>query len=273
MAIRLDLSAQLPDDYRDLFWHEFLASRGRGISLAAHFPWLLDPPAGTTFVALRDGDRLLGGLTLRPCSQALMALGLVCMEASCRGKGLGKALLQAALAEVDQRGHEATVLWTRQPAIYRGLGFEVRDSSCRLAIEGWHRDASLPVQVGAWPDTDEVATPARGLPPYALEAQRIRHPEGAAVIALRDPLGLQVVEQSGDPELALAALRAWAPESWRVHSTSRDAPWVRTLVEAIRMSPGLSVSVAEDALQMWRPHPQRPGGQQAPASWPLLDRF
>lgn len=274
MTMRLHLSAQLPDDYRALFWHEFMTSRRRGISLATHFPWLLDPHSGALFLTMRDGERLLGGLTLLPRSSSLMALGLVCIDASCRGQGLGSCLLQAAMAEVDNRGHDATVLWTRQPAFYESLGFKGHDSSCRLTVDGWQRDSSTSVDVRPWPDGSKNTVPARGLPPFAVAAYRLgQAADGASVIVIQDAFGLQVVEHCGDVGLAQDMLRAWAPERWRMHATSADAPLVRALLAATPAAPGLSIALTPETLQMWRPHPARASQLTPPAPWGLLDRL
>jgi GNAT superfamily N-acetyltransferase len=51
------------------------------------------------------------------------------VTAACRGRGVGAALLEEALAECDRRGVDAVVLWPtpRSRALYERHGFRVRD--------------------------------------------------------------------------------------------------------------------------------------------------
>ncbi len=63
----------------------------------------------------------------------------VLLDAPLRGQGLGRALIEEAVAEVDAAGHGLTVLTTFSDLrfaarIYRSLGFEIVDSK---AHEHW----------------------------------------------------------------------------------------------------------------------------------------
>ncbi len=77
-------------------------------------------PGQDRFWALREGDRLVGSVSIdggEKESAGAAHLRWFIMEASCQGKGLGRALIDDALAFVRAAGYPACYLWT-----FAGLG-------------------------------------------------------------------------------------------------------------------------------------------------------
>ena len=258
-----EYSAHLPPAYAALLWDTFFTQRGRGLSLTAHLPWMDTPAPGLAFATLSEGDTLLAGLTVRPCGDLTAAVGLVCVRADQRGKGLSRMLLEQALTCVDEGGFNATTLWTGKPRVYESQGFRALDESLLCDVRDLPpREAA--VQARSWPDAQEVGSKDRGLPPYALHGLRFCSDRAAALV-VQDPLGVSVAEWQGSDDAVVALLRAVMPARWRLQALGSD-----TLPQALAAN-GATLNITPQALQMWRARP----GQPLPPLPPLrlLDRI
>src|SRR6218665_3868352 len=134
--LALTVDDQPSQDYADLVWEVFFASRGRGLHLTRHFPGLDRVLPGQWFTLAKVGDTVAGGLCVREARDAtgrVGSLGLVCVAPSFRGQGISAALLQRAIAEARKRGLAALRLWTGKPGVYQGHGFVIADD----ALYGW----------------------------------------------------------------------------------------------------------------------------------------
>jgi GNAT superfamily N-acetyltransferase len=254
--------ATLEPRFAALAWDVFFAERGRGISLERHFPWLGNG-TGQHFAYLKEDDELVAGLCIREVAAAkLMAatIGLVCVRADRRGQGLGRYLLDASLQVLDERGVEATTLWTGKPEVYQSQGFKLDDAGLLLHVDGWHPASRAKATVSDWPDSLDN----RGLPPYAVGGQRLRM-DGAEAVVLTDHRGCAVAEWQGDEDAVIALLAATMPARWRLHSLVGD-----TLPTRLARR-GATIQTEAMRLQMWRWHP----GQKKRAVPPLrvLDRI
>jgi ribosomal protein S18 acetylase RimI-like enzyme len=110
---------------------------------AAELTEIVESPATTLFVA-RDGDRVVGSLTL---AVFRLPTGLrawiedVVVDGAARGQGIGELLNQAALAEAARLGCR-TVDLTSRPSreaanrLYQRLGFERRDTNVYRIVIG-----------------------------------------------------------------------------------------------------------------------------------------
>ena len=147
--------ARLPDDVpavRGLF-REYAA--GLGIDLCfqnfeaelAGLPGAYAPPAGRLLVAEVDGD-LVGCAALRPQAPGVCELKRLYVRPAFRGRGLGRRLLEALLAEAVAAGYREAVFDTLQSmtealALYRSLGFRQTEPYNEHPVCGtlWFRKA------------------------------------------------------------------------------------------------------------------------------------
>lgn len=128
--------ARLPDEVppvRALF-EEYAA--GLGFSLCFQnfdaelggLPGAYAPPAGRLLVAEADGE-LVGCVALRPHKPGICELKRLYVRQAYRGRGLGRRLLEALLAEAVAAGYREAVFDTVESmkealALYRTFAFE-----------------------------------------------------------------------------------------------------------------------------------------------------
>ena len=84
--------------------------------------------SGGMFSVLTDGDRVVGTVAVVPTSPSAVEIKRVYLDASLRGKGLGRKLVEHAMAWAVERGHTRATLWsdvhfTRSHGMYERLGF------------------------------------------------------------------------------------------------------------------------------------------------------
>jgi GNAT superfamily N-acetyltransferase len=127
---------------------EFIAARGRSVSLGARFPFLFEAANARNILLIRDGQTIAAALVTRPCiwvdggkNHDAAMIGMVWTEPAQRGKGLASRLLEYA-AEVLKNDADFAVLWTAQPDFYARLGWIPRDDARFGEIEGSGRARS-----------------------------------------------------------------------------------------------------------------------------------
>jgi ribosomal protein S18 acetylase RimI-like enzyme len=147
--------ARLPDEVpavRGLF-REYAA--GLGIDLCfqdfdaelAGLPGAYAPPSGRLLVAEVDGGPV-GCVALRPQAPGVCELKRLYVRPAYRGRGLGRRLLEALLAEAIAAGYREAVFDTLQSmteavALYRSLGFRETEPYNEHPVCGtlWFRKA------------------------------------------------------------------------------------------------------------------------------------
>jgi len=132
-----------------LMHEEFIASRGRSLSLLERFPAAFAQP-DATLLAAREGERMVAALLMRPFAwrtpQGVLRgvmIGMVCTHREHRGKGLGSALMAEA-ARLLQGRADFGVLWTTQPDFYRRLGWVPADCGVLGRMQG---EGAAPVMI------------------------------------------------------------------------------------------------------------------------------
>ena len=105
----------------------------------------------SVFEEKRDGS-LVGVCALHVCWEDLAEVRSLAVDKAYQGKGIGSALVQAALEEAGVLGIRRVFTLTYQPVFFQKLGFEIVDK------------ATLPQKVWAecircvkFPDCDEIA--------------------------------------------------------------------------------------------------------------------
>lgn len=95
--------------------------------------FLVDHPDFTLFVATDEGNRIVGMLTLTCCHTLACSkywIEDVVVDEVCRGKGVGRALVKAAVQHTKKREEKSAIYLTSNPsrvsarALYRSEGFE-----------------------------------------------------------------------------------------------------------------------------------------------------
>lgn len=249
-AVAFEFGTSLPAAYKDLLWEVFFAQRGRGISLAEHFPELTIEHSRLWCAFLHADGELLAGLVvkLQPISKSAHVglIGLVCVQPAVRGRGLSTLLLQHTLDRLAAMGLAGVTLWTGKPGVYAKLGFKHDDPALFGTVSDLPRRAQA-LQMQPWPDRQERTGANRGLPPYAWYAQRISTAEGSAsAIVIYDAAGAALAEWSGTDQAVADLLQSAMPSRWRFNALLGDQ------LPGVLASAGARVQLVPTLLQMWK---------------------
>lgn len=246
--LRLLVHDAAPPAFASLCWEVFFASRGRGVSMQAHFPWL-GMPGQACFVTLWSGAGVLAGCAIRFIADATGqrragAVGLVCVDARHRGLGHSTRVLEHALALAASLGLADLVLWTNQPGVYARHGFRPDDDAVlgTITMPPAATGVELALEQGNWPDTGDL----RGLPPFATRGVRWRTPAASAIVLQGADAPILAEWTGADGDVA-ALLRQAMPSSWRLNARADD-----TLPHALAAQ-GCGVDLAPASLRMIRP--------------------
>lgn len=173
-----------PAGFASLCWRVFFESRGRGVSMQAHFPWLA-VPRQAFFVTLRSGEDVLAGCAVRLIADRTGqwragAIGLVCVDTRHRGEGHSTRVLERAREHADRMGLVDLVLWTNHPGLYERHGFRPDDNALfgTISAPAGAATGELDIERSAWPAPGDK----RGLPPFASRAVRWQSRAASAIV-------------------------------------------------------------------------------------------
>lgn len=209
----------VPAALQDLIWAEFFASRGRGISLPVHAPWLINGKDVRSITAT-DCDGLAGGLVIKDhCTfdQAPVAMiGFVCVHPAKRGRHHSRLLLQSAIENARERGMGGVVLWTKTPQVYRYFGFrnDPRDIFVQFASLGSVQNRRVEK---AFTELD-----GRGLPAFATTAYKLSGTM-ASVTILTTATGRTVAEWAGPDSEVIDLLSSETAAPVSINALSADS--------------------------------------------------
>jgi GNAT superfamily N-acetyltransferase len=265
-SIAVDITSHAPSGYRDLMWDVFFASRMRGVSITAHFPWF---DTGKCFFAIvRAGDQVVGGLSVKPvkrgpAGQFASIVGLVCVASAHRGRGYSTLALRSAIDHSADLGSSDVVLWTGKPEVYEKLGFQLDDSAAfgTVRMPTYLGEFKATATRSIWPDAGDT----RGLPPFAEKAYRWSTPSASAVI-VHDSAGPILAEWHGADESVIQLLSQTMPSEWRINTLVHD-----TLPESLQRA-GATVALRPLNLQMIL-NQRTKTGEPYPYRLRLLDRI
>lgn len=243
-----------------MVWDTFFVSRGRGLSLEQHFPWLGTSTAGCWYVIAQTEGSVVGGLCVRHtpgAGPAIASLGLVCVAPEHRGRGLSKALLKRAIREAGSHDLSALRLWTGKPGVYQGLGFAHADKALFGIVARpeacANRSGAMPYNE-AWPDNQDLN--CLGLPPFARSGRRWRTAD-ASLLTLEDAEGTLVAEWAGTNEAVAMLMERVLPKHARLNALEGDE------LPAILQQRGWRCELSESRLQMVLPL----SGDRTPLQW------
>jgi amino-acid N-acetyltransferase len=97
------------------------------------------------FMVAEDDDRVRGCCALEVIWADLSEVKSLAVDAQCRGKGMGKALVQAVVAKASHLGVTRVFALTLEPEFFTRLGFGLVDRST-LPMKVWRDCARCPKQ-------------------------------------------------------------------------------------------------------------------------------
>ncbi len=221
------ISLGVPESARRLFWEVFFASRGRGIDLDAHFPWM-SCNQNVFCVEIKDSsgaDEALAALVVRTLSVGPDAcaglIGLVCVDEAWRGKGLASGLMSSAIELGESQNMAALILWTQKPDVYVGQGF-VTDELDRFGYVESAPEQRIKMEYAThdWPGSD-VGETKRGIPPFASRGQVISN-DRASLVVFSAKAGLSVVEWVGGRKDVVDLMMASLPNRYSINIAEGD---------------------------------------------------
>ncbi|MDR0188780.1 GNAT family N-acetyltransferase [Pseudomonas yamanorum] len=208
------ISSGVPESARQLFWEVFFSSRGRGIDLLTHFPWM-SCVEKVSCVEIKDSsvsDETIAALVIRTLDVSkdvsVGLIGLVCVDEKSRGKGLASSLMSSAIKFGEHQNLAALILWTQKPEVYTGQGFitDERDRFGHIQLMQEQR-STLAYTTRDWPDSSYAGEAERGLPPFATGGQMISS-ENAGIIVLVAGGGLSIADWFGREKDVVDLIRA-----------------------------------------------------------------
>lgn len=264
---------ETPDAFRHLAWQVFFASRGRGVSLDAHFPWLRGGGYDDRSWLLEADKQPAAMLCTRRGTNSgvnFYAVGLVCTAPAFERRGFATCLLQAALEEI---GSDVPVLlWTSQHAFYERFGFTLADPSvvatCTFPTSA--RTAAAIWQRNDWCAEDRYSScfgGQRGLPTFVTELERWQSVwDPAASLVLRGG-AMPIVLELAASEESVPALLSEIGVPLLMLNLPRPVP----LIDRLRAA-GVAIDARSTAIAMWRPGLIDCGALKS-LDISLLDRF
>lgn len=282
-TIRAIPARHMPNHFRDLAWRTFFRDRARGVSLEAHFPWLIDPAAQASVIAASINDAAAamlvvrdGTVTIDAVRYTVAAFGLVCTDPVWRGQGLASTLIDKAIAKAATRA-DIALLWTRQTAFYERLGFSTADPMVTgIAVVPALPPTLLARREVRFEDSSmgkgAVFTGRRGIPPFVERIRVFEACAGDAAIAIGEVASGDLpvfLGWNGNPELVLDLIIGLDMAQIRWNGTDHDL----LAIAAIRR--GFALDLKPVGLAMWRALSGRapPLTRLADMVVPLLDRF
>lgn len=266
---------------------EFIASRGRSVSLATRFASAFGEPEAGLIVA-REAAQIVAAALLRPFNWLTAQgtrrgamIGMVWVQRERRGGGLGSAIMSEAARLLRERA-EFGVLWTAQPAFYLRLGWMAADCGVLGRMQGagdsapmtaGEFDALVPrIHAARESQADERIERSiacyRSLPPPASSSEALLDAGAYAVVGRLEGTAY-VNEIGGDgagyPQLEQALRRRYRDVVLNLKRGSAAHRWFES-------RPGIAWSA--QSLAMWLPG-SRDLDPDGPAHWyiPFLDRI
>jgi N-acetylglutamate synthase-like GNAT family acetyltransferase len=253
-SLRLSISRGVPAAAQELIWDVFFVSRHRGISLSAHFPWIVNnfdviciTIESTNCVA---SNEVVGALVIKPAHMedvgVIGMLGLVCVNETFRRKGISSLLLSKAINVGEAKGWRALVLWTNQPGVYLRHGFSVDSNDLFGKVQNPLNTPCANVKFSPTKWHAKGDTPDRGIPAFANSIDLITASQ-ATLTVLRTNTGLSVAEWTGNEKFVVQLIECALPVHWWLNVAENDP-----VLSELR-SRGFSMDLHPGSFRMIRP--------------------
>jgi len=265
-----------PPPFLNLAWHIFFSSRGRGVSMDAHFPWLKAGGRDDRTWCIEEMGQPAAMLVMRKgviqdeegAAIDFHAIGLVCTAPAFGKRGFASRLVEVALKSAGDG--TPVLLWTSQHDFYARFGFQLIDPTLMVACEFANGSQTAAVERTDWQREERYSAcfgGPRGLPAFVEGAQRTWswvHPKASFILSTGHIPSM--LDMDAPTETAAEAIAALGIERM-VLNMPRETPLLAALKER-----GARVVPRPTDIAMWRP------GRFDPlmiGRWdiPLLDRF
>ncbi|MBY4706682.1 MULTISPECIES: GNAT family N-acetyltransferase [Ralstonia] len=215
----------VPPAARALIWKVFFSSRGRGIDLPMHYPWIGDRARSTSILINKDGssEESAAAATLvikeetLPDVGTVGLVGLVCVDDAFRGSGLSHQLLSAATNFGKEKPYVCLVLWTNKPNVYVRHGFTV-DSHDRYGTvrkrAATGRDGLLCHDVTGITVEDKSS---QGIPAFAQSVVAFSI-QTASITVLQTRQGCTLIEWAGNWDAIFQLIDQTLPDEWNLNA-------------------------------------------------------
>lgn|GEM_PF-520927 len=224
----------LPSHAQALAWNVFFQSRGRGIDLLTHYPWV-DDTASITSIVVETGagneKAAVAALVLKqeslPDGRNIGLVGLVCVSPEFRGRQLSSRLLSAAAEVARNKSLDALVLWTNKPDVYINHGFAV-DSEDRYVMVSSRAEDGIARTFRPDPAGIEATDRSdRGVPAFATRVL-VFDSGDASITVLPAMQGYTLADWTGDWEAVFQLIERVLPDRWNL-----NAPAGSTIFDAL----------------------------------------
>lgn len=206
---------------------EFVAGRGRAISLAERFPAAFAPAASKDLRVLRPDGRIAACLLVQRFDWMAdgvlfrgAMIGMVYTAPECRGQGFARRLLEGTIAELRTEGRDFAVLWSSLAGYYERLGWRRADCSRFGVLE---RSGAI----GPAPHADP-----RALAPATLEGLEALRTRLLHRRVVRAPVAYRSLPLPAERLCCTRAGRGSGREAYILYGVRADAVFIYELLGA-----------------------------------------
>ncbi|WP_299827077.1 GNAT family N-acetyltransferase [Pseudomonas sp.] len=237
-------TAGVPAPSRTLLWNVFFASKGRGISLPVHFPWM-DNNENVVCIGLYDAEPenkqvIIATLIIKIISMAddryIGLIGLVCVAEGWRGNGFSNRLMSEAIEHGKKINLDALLLWTQLPEIYTRHGFISNvQEMFGTAEQKCVNTCKVIYSTDVWPDLLSTKK-QQGLPPFAKTGKLIRSELASIVVLETQNKGITLAKWQGKNSDVVDLLMSSLPNKWSFNVLESDGIIVELLERNFEIS-------------------------------------
>lgn len=223
-VLKVIVTSGVPESVRILLWDVFFFSRGRGLSLTVHFPWL-DNPSDVFCVSIpspefSDARKIIAALVIKKVSisdRRIGLVGLVCVAEEWRGKSLSSRLILEATKLACTIELDALVLWTQKPDVYISQDFVVDSQEFFCQVDNKKiRKLELTFASEVWPDLSAIGN-QQGLPSFAKSGRRVSTKDASAIVVDGQNGSVTLVDWAGKVKDVVDLIEISLPSKWGVN--------------------------------------------------------
>lgn len=224
-SLQYSVHRGVPRAAQTLIWKVFFSSRGRGIDLPTHYPWI-DTETGVTSVLIsqdvrNEAQSTAAALVIKEATslntETVGLVGMVCVDKAFRGQGLSHKLLAVATEVGKEQSYRSLILWTNKPDVYARHGFAV-DSHDRYGPVWKHPAANEDrgfCHNLAGITVEDRST--RGVPAFAKSVLTFGN-HAASITVLPTMQGYTLAEWTGEWDAIFQVVEQILPENWNLNA-------------------------------------------------------
>lgn len=245
-SLQQSIHQGVPPAAQTLIWKVFFSSRGRGINLSTHYPWIGDSARVTSILIGKDGasDESAAAATLIIKEETLNVgtiglVGLVCVDDAFRGSGLSHQLLSTATRIGKEKPYDCLVLWTNKPNVYVKHGFTA-DSHDRYGTV--HKRTATGRNSLSCHNLTGITVEDRssqGIPAFAHSVLAFSN-HTASITVLRTQQGCTLTEWTGNWDAVFQIIDQVLPDEWNLNAPENSGIDIELINRGYR--PELQVS-------------------------------